>query len=539
MARGCWRAHAMQVLMVCSMFEKGWRSRAAQSFEPPSTAMMSPVIQRASSETRNAMTEATSSGWPMRLSACMPITVVRPSSVLVKFDMSVSITPGATALTRMPRGAERGGEIFHQRIDGALGAGIGRQRADRGARAERRQEHDAAAVAHDRQQLLHQEIRRADVDGEQAVEVLDRHGLERRRVRNPGIGHEDVEPAADDQVAHLRGEDMGAVGRGEIGGDRVGAAAGGADLIDHRFGFVGIAAVMDDDAGAGGGERQRGGAAHAARGAGHEGGLVGEVGHDGLLVGRSAMPSASSFGHEDGRPLPLDKDFVCSSHALKVWIARMELRHLRYFVAVAEEGSLTNAAERRLHTAQPSLSRQIRDLELEVGVKLLERGARGIALTAAGRIFLDHARLALLQVEAAGEAARRAAQPEKAAFVIGFLTGQELVWLPEALRILREEQPDIEITLASQSSPELAGALMRGKVDVAFLRREAQAPGLAFKFLIKEPLVAVLPTGHRLAARKDIRLAGPRRRDLHHADPRGAGVEGRRSKATRPSPASR
>jgi LysR family hca operon transcriptional activator len=189
----------------------------------------------------------------------------------------------------------------------------------------------------------------------------------------------------------------------------------------------------------------------------------------------------------------------------------MELRHLRYFVAVAEEGSLTNAAERRLHTAQPSLSRQIRDLELEVGVKLLERGARGIALTAAGRVFLDHARLALLQVEAAGEAARRAAQPDKAAFVIGFLTGHEVVWLPEALRILREEAPGIEITLASQPSPDLAGALMRGKVDVAFLRREAQAPGLAFKFLITEPLVAVVPIGHRLAARKAIRprdLAG-------------------------------
>jgi LysR family hca operon transcriptional activator len=184
----------------------------------------------------------------------------------------------------------------------------------------------------------------------------------------------------------------------------------------------------------------------------------------------------------------------------------MELRHLRYFIAVAEEGSLTNAAERRLHTAQPSLSRQIRDLELEVGVKLLERGARGIELTVSGRTFLDHARLALLQVEAAGEAARRAARPEKAAFVIGFLAGQELVWLPEALRILREEQPDIEITLASQSSPELAGALMRGKVDVAFLRREKDAPGVAFKPLIKEPLVAVLPADHPLAAVKEVRV---------------------------------
>jgi LysR family hca operon transcriptional activator len=182
----------------------------------------------------------------------------------------------------------------------------------------------------------------------------------------------------------------------------------------------------------------------------------------------------------------------------------MELRHLRYFVAVAEEGSLTNAAERRLHTAQPSLSRQIRDLELEVGVKLLERGARGVELTAAGRTFLDHARLALLQVEAAGEAARRAAQPEKATFMIGFLTGHEVVWLPDALRILREEEPDIEITLASQPSPDLAGALMRGKVDVAFLRRETQAPGVAFKFMIKEPLVAMVPTGHRLASRKKI-----------------------------------
>ena len=182
----------------------------------------------------------------------------------------------------------------------------------------------------------------------------------------------------------------------------------------------------------------------------------------------------------------------------------MELRHLRYFVAVAEEGSLTHAAERRLHTAQPSLSRQMRDLELEVGVPLIERGARGIALTAAGRFFLDHARLVLLQVETAGEAARRVAQPEKTTFVLGFLTGHEVVWLPQALRILREEAPSMEIMLSSQSSPELAGALMRGKVDVAFLRRD-QAPGLAFKLLIKEPLVAVLPVGHRLAARKAIR----------------------------------
>ena len=86
----------------------------------------------------------------------------------------------------------------------------------------------------------------------------------------------------------------------------------------------------------------------------------------------------------------------------------MELRHLRYFVAVAEEGSLTVAAEKRLHTAQPSLSRQIRDLEYEVGVPLLTRSVHGVELTAAGRAFLDHARLALTQAEAAAVAARRA-----------------------------------------------------------------------------------------------------------------------------------
>ena len=183
----------------------------------------------------------------------------------------------------------------------------------------------------------------------------------------------------------------------------------------------------------------------------------------------------------------------------------MELRHLRYFIAVAEEGSLLTAAQRRLNTSQPSLSRQIRDLESEIGVKLLERQARGVALTAAGRVFLDHARLALLQVEAATDGARRAEQPERPVFTMGFLAGQEVVWLPHALRIIREEAPEVEITLCSHSSPELAVALMRGKLDVAFLRPETQTVGLSFKFLAKEPLIAVLPTDHRLTSRKKIR----------------------------------
>ena len=183
----------------------------------------------------------------------------------------------------------------------------------------------------------------------------------------------------------------------------------------------------------------------------------------------------------------------------------MELRHLRYFVAVAEEGSLTVAAEQRLHTAQPSLSRQIRDLEYQVGAQLMTRSARGVELTAAGRAFLDHARLALAQVEAAGEAARRAAQPAKLSFALGFLTGQEMDWLPEAMRILRDELPNIEVTVSSRYSPDLAEALVRGKLDVAFLRPELHAPDLVFRPVAKEPLVVVLPSDHPLTSNDAIR----------------------------------
>jgi LysR family hca operon transcriptional activator len=182
----------------------------------------------------------------------------------------------------------------------------------------------------------------------------------------------------------------------------------------------------------------------------------------------------------------------------------MELRHLRYFVAVAEEGSLSNAAQRRLNTAQPSLSRQIRDLEAEVGVQLLQREARGVSLTAAGKVFLDHARLALLQVEAATDGARRAAQAVRPTLAIGFMVGLEVTWLPHLLRLIREEAPEIEVTLSSQSSPQLALSLMAGKLDLAFLRPEAQSLGLSYKLLAKEPLIAVLPAGHRLAARKKV-----------------------------------
>jgi LysR family hca operon transcriptional activator len=181
----------------------------------------------------------------------------------------------------------------------------------------------------------------------------------------------------------------------------------------------------------------------------------------------------------------------------------MELRHIRYFVAVAETGSLTMAAEQRLHTAQPSLSRQIRDLEAEVGVQLLIRSPQGTELTAAGRAFLDHARLCLAQADAAAEAARRAALPAKTVFAMGFLTGQEVDWLPYAPSILRDELPDLEIRVSSGFSTDLADDLQRGKLDVAFLRREPK-PDLEYRLVTRESLVAILPGDHPLAAATEI-----------------------------------
>jgi LysR family transcriptional regulator, hca operon transcriptional activator len=181
----------------------------------------------------------------------------------------------------------------------------------------------------------------------------------------------------------------------------------------------------------------------------------------------------------------------------------MELRHLRYFVAVVEEGTLTTAAERRLHTSQPSLSRQIRDLENQVGTELLSRSVHGVELTAAGKAFLDHARLALMQVDAAVEAARKAAQPARKAFAIGFQTGHEMNWLPRAMHVLRDELKNIEIKISSDYSPDLAEALVRGRLDLAFMRVE---PGyeLGYHVVDREPLIVLMPSDHRLTTRQAI-----------------------------------
>jgi LysR family hca operon transcriptional activator len=181
----------------------------------------------------------------------------------------------------------------------------------------------------------------------------------------------------------------------------------------------------------------------------------------------------------------------------------MELRHLRYFVAVVEEGSLTTAAERRLHTSQPSLSRQIRDLEYQVGAELLSRSVRGVELTAAGKAFLDHARLALAQVDAAVEAARKAGQPAKRTFALGFQSGLEVAWLPKVMSLLSSELQSAEVTVSSDYSPDLAEALARGRLDVGILRPE---PGydLCYEVIDQEPLIVLMPSDHRLTSRAAI-----------------------------------
>lgn len=181
----------------------------------------------------------------------------------------------------------------------------------------------------------------------------------------------------------------------------------------------------------------------------------------------------------------------------------MELRHLRYFVAVAEEGSLTVAAEKRLHTAQPSLSRQLRDLEYEVGAQLFVRTSRGVELTPAGQAFLEHARLALRQAAEAVAAARRAARPAKTSFSVGFLTGQEVEWLRHVTHVLQDQLKDIDLRVSSDFSPHVAEAVARGDLDLGFSRVEPQ-PEVSYRVIAHEPIGVVLPAGHPLAARPEI-----------------------------------
>jgi LysR family hca operon transcriptional activator len=184
----------------------------------------------------------------------------------------------------------------------------------------------------------------------------------------------------------------------------------------------------------------------------------------------------------------------------------MELRHLRYFVAVAEAGNFTLAAE-RLHTVQPSLSRQIRDLEAHIGAPLLERTSRRVQMTAAGRLFLDEARLVLAQADRAVERAREAARAQSARLALGFVPGVEVEQLERVMHSVHGELQQVELALQSRSSPMLIAELHARRLDAAFIRPSAQADGLALKTIRREALIAALPARHRLAKRRRIGVA--------------------------------
>ncbi|MEM5399362.1 MULTISPECIES: DNA-binding transcriptional regulator HcaR [Paraburkholderia] len=180
----------------------------------------------------------------------------------------------------------------------------------------------------------------------------------------------------------------------------------------------------------------------------------------------------------------------------------MELRHLRYFIAVADELSFTRAAQ-RLHTAQPSLSQQIRNLEDEVGTPLFERTRRKVELTDAGKVFLAEARLVVAQADRAVARARQVGQG-RATVTIGFVPAAEIRVFPVILPRLRLRFPEVNVELRSLPTAEQEDALLRGDIDVAFMRRPVVSPELRSEVVLTEPLVVVLPSAHPLAKQKRI-----------------------------------
>lgn len=185
----------------------------------------------------------------------------------------------------------------------------------------------------------------------------------------------------------------------------------------------------------------------------------------------------------------------------------MELRHLRYYVAVAEECHFGRAAE-RLHIAQPPLSQQIKALESELGVRLLNRSTRKVELTPAGERFLDRARGILASLDAAGVEAARIASGEVGRLAVGFTGTATYELLPTLARVLHEDMPGIELDLKGEMlTPRQVTALGDGTIDVGFLRPPVNDPGLEVRVLRREPLIAALPESHPLADRPSVRLA--------------------------------
>ncbi len=186
----------------------------------------------------------------------------------------------------------------------------------------------------------------------------------------------------------------------------------------------------------------------------------------------------------------------------------MELRQLRYLVALAEEQHFTRAAERE-HIAQPALSQQIRRLERELGLALVERTTRRVAMTDAGTLLVARARRILSDVEAARAEMQAVAGVQTGHLTIGAIHTMGPVDISLALAIFHQRHPGVELTVCEQSSEELAEGVRSDELDLAFLSvtERVESHGLALEQLVSEELVAVLPADHRLAGRRRVRMA--------------------------------
>lgn len=186
----------------------------------------------------------------------------------------------------------------------------------------------------------------------------------------------------------------------------------------------------------------------------------------------------------------------------------MELRHLRYFIVVAEEGHVTRAAQ-RLGMQQPPLSQQIRALERELGVQLFRRKPRGVELTDAGKVFLERSREILDDVDRAFASTRRTARGEQGRVVVGFTSSAPFhPFVPRVIRSFREMSPLVSLILEESGSSELVQGLHNESIDAAFIRSpEADLDGLLVRPLLEEDMVVALPAGHRLARDEHVPLA--------------------------------
>lgn len=185
----------------------------------------------------------------------------------------------------------------------------------------------------------------------------------------------------------------------------------------------------------------------------------------------------------------------------------MELRRIHYFIAVAEECHFGRAAV-RLQMAQPPLSQQIKQLEAEMGVTLFIRSTRKVELTAAGERFLDRARHIVTLIDDAVEEAGRVAEGMIGSLSIGFTGSATYDLLPSLARVLRAELPGIELDLRGEMlTPDQVSALLDGTLDLAFLRPPVRSPDIDVRVLRREPLIAVLPESHALAARSKVKLS--------------------------------